>query len=286
MGGDDDLRVGEQRVVGRRGFLFHHVGPVAGEAAGIEGFQDGGGVGEFAAAGVHDVGAFGHQREALAVDEVMGVGVELGVRADDVDRGEERLDGIVADHPVLGRDVFRPVVAEAVDLHVEAVGAAGHFLADAAHADQADALAPQLVAGDAEPLALAGRVDCFDQVLLHGEQQAEGVLGDGGVVDAGGEEDGNAELLGGRDVDLVEADAVFRDHPEAGQAFFDDRAGDRVVAAEEGVEVAGELQHPGLAQRAALADDFEALAFQLGVVGAGSVLEAAGGEENAGGHGR
>ena len=111
------------------------------------------------------------------------------------------------------------------------------------------------------------------------------MLGNRGVVDAGCEEDGNAEFLGGGDVDLVEADAVFRDDLQAREAFLEDRAGDLVVAAEEGVEFAGQLQHPGFAERASFADDFEALAFELGVVGSGSVLEATGGEENAGRHG-
>jgi hypothetical protein len=55
-----------------------------------------------------------------------------------------------------------------------------------------------------------------EEVTLQGEQQQERVLGDGGVVDARGEEDRDA-LGGGRlEVDLVDADAVLADDLEAG----------------------------------------------------------------------
>ena len=79
------------------------------------------------------------------------------------------------------------------------------------------------------------------------------MLGDGVVIDAGGEKDGDLELLGGGDVDLVEADAVFGNDLETGQGFLDDSAGDAVVAAEKGVEVTGEFEHAGLGERAAFA---------------------------------
>ena len=74
----------------------------------------------------------------------------------------------------------------------------------------------------------------------------------------GGEEHGNLLLGGGLHVDLVDADAVLADDLQPGQGLVDDRAGDGVVAAEEGVEAAGQLQHAGLGQGSALADDFKA----------------------------
>ncbi len=52
----------------------------------------------------------------------------------------------------------------------------------------------------------------------------------------------------------------------------DDGPGDRVVAAEEGIELAREIEHGFFRQRAALADDLEALRLEEGVVGAGGVL--------------
>jgi hypothetical protein len=99
------------------------------------------------------------------------------------------------------------------------------------------------------------------------------VLGDGGVVDAGREEDGDFFRGGMGDVDVVEADAVFADDAQARERLVDDGGGDGVVAAEEGVELPGEFEHSRLGKRAALADDFNAELGEHVVVRAGRVLE-------------
>ena len=181
-------------------------------------------------------------------------------------------------HVVFGREGLVPVGIEGDDRHIEGAGADGDFLADAAEADDAHGFLVDLVAGEAQPFALAGGGGGGDDVFGDADEQAEGVLGHGRVVHAGGEKHRDFQLLGGRDVDLVEADAVLGDDLEARQGFIDHRAGDGVVAAEEGVEIAGELEHAGLGERAALAHDFPALGFHQFVVGAGGVLITAGGE--------
>ena len=99
------------------------------------------------------------------------------------------------------------------------------------------------------------------------------MLGDGGVVDARGEENGNLEIGGGGNVDLVETDAVFGNHFEAGQGFLDDRAGEGIVTTKIGIELAGELEHAALGKWPAFADDLESGLGQHVVMDARSVLE-------------
>ena len=65
-----------------------------------------------------------------------------------------------------------------------------------------------------------------------------------------------------------------------------DGAGHGIVAAKVGFELAGEFQHAGLGERAALADDFKTGGGEHLVMDAGGILEGRGGEEDAwGGHG-
>ena len=175
-------------------------------------------------------------------------------------------------------DGFRPVLVEAMHAHAEGFGAACDLLTDAPEADDPNALAQNFAAGDAVPTAGACAVDGEREILRHGENEQEGVLGDGVVVDAGGEEDGDFKLLGRRDVDFIEADSVFGDDFQAGEGFLDDRAGDCVVAAKKCVEVAGEFEHACFGERAALADDVPALSCHECVVGTGGVLVTAGRE--------
>ena len=110
------------------------------------------------------------------------------------------------------------------------------------------------------------------------------MLGDGGVVNAGGEEHGQLACGALGHVDLVQANAVFADDLQAGQGLVEHGLGDLVIAAEEGVKVACELQHSAFRQRTALAMNVKALAFQQSMVVAGGVLIRGGGEQDA--HGK
>ena len=221
----------------------------------------------------------------MGIDEVAAGGIQFRMQAEDVDGGAEGIDGGVARHEVVGGKVIGPEVSKGVDLHVKGSSAFDHFLTDAAEADDADFFLPQLMAGGALPSAGPGGIGGGQQVAHGGEQQAEGMFGHGGVIDARGEEDGQGELLRGGLVDFVQADAVFADDLQAREGFFHDGAADGIIAAEEAVESAGEFEHPGFGQWAAFPDDLESLGFQKGVVGSGGVLKGRGGEETAYGHG-
>ena len=160
-------------------------------------------------------------------------------------------------HVVLGGKFFIPVEIVTDHLHAESTGADGDLLADAADADDADGLAHHLVARLALPSAGAGGVTVIEKVFLEGEQQQEGMLGHGGVIDTRSEEHGDLELRGAFDIDLVEPDAVFADDLEPREGFFDHGARDGVITADEGVKLAGEFEHAGFGQRSAFTDDFE-----------------------------
>ena len=54
------------------------------------------------------------------------------------------------------------------------------------------------------------------------------MLGDGGVVDAGGKENRDAKFRGAFDINLVHADAVFAKDFQFGTGFFEDFAGNGV----------------------------------------------------------
>lgn len=284
VGGDEDFRVAQHRIIGGRRLLLHHVGGIAGEFAGIQCCEDGRGIGELAAAGVDDHGILRQQREALGIDEVFRVSGEFRVWADDVAGGENRVDRIMADDAVLLAELFRPEIPVAVHFHAEGLGADDHFLADATETDDADFFCPQLVTCQAQPFALARGIHTGDEIFHQCEQQAEGVFGHGGVVDARREHDGDAFLLGGGEVDLVETDAILGNDFQAWAALVQHGAGDGIVATEKGIEVARQLQHACLAERPALAHDLIALAGKKLVVRPRGVLETASGQQYARAH--
>src|SRR5262245_15612795 len=106
------------------------------------------------------------------------------------------------------------------------------------------------------------------------------MLGDGGVVDAGREEEGDAELRARLDVDLVDADPVFGKDLQFRERFLEDLAGDHVVAADVAVNCSNCCQRVGLVERAAGADDLPAGVREELVVLAGRVLERGGREKD------
>ena len=117
------------------------------------------------------------------------------------------------------------------------------------------------------------------------DHQAERVLGDGRVVDAGREEDGDLLRRRVLHVDRVEADAVLGDDLAAcaASAASITFCGDEVVAVEQPVEPVvafDEVEHLLLGERPAGADDLEAAGGEHVVVLAGGVLVAGGGEED------
>ena len=105
----------------------------------------------------------------------------------------------------LGR-LAREIGIEGDHLHAEAQGAASDLAADAAQAEDAEGLAEQLDALQTLLLPAAGlhRGVGHRDPARHGEQQRQGVLGDGGGVAARGVHHDDAALGGGIDVDGVD----------------------------------------------------------------------------------
>ncbi len=132
---------------------------------------------------------------------------------------------------ILGATLAAVVI---VDLQAEGAGAPRHRLADAAHADDAEALAPDAVAEHpgrrpAGPVAVVDEnAGAFDQPARHGEDQRHGHIG--GVLgqDAGRVGDGDAALNGGGDVDIVDAVAEIGDQLELLARFRQHRGIDAV----------------------------------------------------------
>ena len=111
------------------------------------------------------------------------------------------------------------------------------------------------------PFAALGGVGGGPDVLGQRDHQAEGVLGDGGVIDAGGEE--HRDLLARWRVTsiVVEADAVLGDDLEAAAGQRRSPCGDGVVAVRRPSKPPLTLTSSsicGLGQRPAVADDFPA----------------------------
>ncbi|MCY1222511.1 hypothetical protein D9M72_346060 [compost metagenome] len=185
---------------------------------------------DIAARRIDEVSTRFHQRQALRIDQMPIFATTGAVQRHEVRSSQHILDRVQLPGAVAAR--FRRVDARAVvedDIHVEAeMTAFGHRLADAAKADDAERLAGDLAADHvgrapsgpfagpnlALPLARPAR-DCKQQ--RHGN--VGGAVGQNtrcvGHDDIGG--------LGGRDVDVVVADAIIskdlRPEAAAGEEF-------------------------------------------------------------------
>ncbi len=121
-----------------------------------------------------------------------------------------------------------------VDLEAEGAGAAGHSLADAAHADDAEALSADAMAEHpgrrpAGPGFSFGQDRCaFDQPARHGQDQRHGHVG--GVFSQNLRRVGDGDAAGMRrlDVDIVDAVAEIGDQAELAVGVVDDVGGDLV----------------------------------------------------------
>ena len=275
----------ESRGVVRGGRLgVENVGAVAAEFSGLKRLDHVGDDNDLATGAVQHDGAVAHLGDLGAVDHVASRVVEETVEGDDVGIVQDFVHVGALFDAIGGGEFVVEVGIVGDDGHGEGSGAGGDFLANASETDDAHGLVHDLVADGLFPAGLPEAVFHVGGVGLNlfrdAEQEAEGVLCDGRVVDPGGEEDGKLVLGRAVDVDLVEADAVLGDDLKAGQGLFDDGAGDGVVAAEKGVNVTGELEHAFLGQGAAFAHNLEALGLEEVVVRAGGVLVRGGGEKD------
>ena len=143
MGGADDARLAQQGFGGE-------VGHVAGDFAGLQRIQQGGGVHQLAAGIVQDLHAVLAQGKGLGVDGVLGGG-QVGHMDGDVVAQREH---VVQVHAVVHLAAQVPcgvdgdVGVVAVDLHAQRNGAVGHAGADGTQTDDAQRLALDLVADE------------------------------------------------------------------------------------------------------------------------------------------
>ncbi|HMH91879.1 MAG TPA: hypothetical protein VK586_12455 [Streptosporangiaceae bacterium] len=162
-------------------------------------------VDEGAAAAIDQQGSWLDGTEEAAVDQVPGGLGERRVQADDVAAGGEVAQAGAAD--VIRRDGDW-IVGE--HPHPERPGQLADPLPDAAVADDADRGAFQVPDGNLMPLgppAAADQVGQWPEPLGQVQGHAEDRLGDGAGSAAGGDDDGDAALGRGGDVDQVDPDA-------------------------------------------------------------------------------
>ena len=203
------------------------------------------------------------------------------MEGDDVGLAQQILAGGAAANFVGGSEGVVPKDVVADQRHAKSGSAEGDLFSDMAQTDDAQRLAVQFAAGLPLPLAMLDGIHVEPERLGHRDHQAEGVLGDGGFVDAGREENRNSFGGGVLDVDGIQADAVLGDDAQSRQSRVDDAGGDLVVAVEQPVNApAGgdKFEHFGFAERPACADDFEAALGKNVVMLAGGVLETRGGK--------
>ena len=178
-----------QRVVGGQRLRHDHVERHAGEPPGVERVAerllvDGG-----SAADVHDEGAVGQQRDALAREDAHGLrrggqrhhkDIRFGQDAvqlrDGMDGGERRVGG--SDRAAHAGDARG----------MEGLRAAGKLRADVARAEHGDARAMQRAdtAGERFPAAVADDLGILHLAAQQHQADHDEMLGDGGAVGAGG----------------------------------------------------------------------------------------------------
>jgi hypothetical protein len=186
----------------------------------------------------------GHRRRP---DEAAGLVGQRRVAGDEVGAGEElvQVDQLHAE-PRRRLAADERVVAQ--HLHLEAARAVGGDAADVAESDDAEGLAHDLGAAELGllPLAALHRGGRLRDVAGQREQEAQRVLGGGHRVAAGRVLHDDAAPRGGRDVDVVDADAGPADDLEP-LAGLDHVGGDlaartdqeAVELADDRLEVAG-----------------------------------------------
>jgi len=121
---------------------------------------------------------------------------------------------------------------------------------------------PVLSATEAQPLTLTvvptpnpavPLAPLDDGVVLRnlageGEEESKSVFGHSHMIDSGTEGHRNTQLCGGLEVHLVHTNAILGQHLEAGQAFVQPRACERVVTAQDSVVVPNKCKDGGLRQ--------------------------------------
>ena len=174
-------------------------------------------VDQLAAGAVDDPDPVLHRRDRLGVDQVDRLRRLRQVQGDDVGAAEELLERLGPLDAELAEALGGDELVEGDDLHVEALGALGDELADAAEADHAERLAVELGALElgAVPAPVDQRAVGLGDVAAEREGQRQRVLGGGDRVRLGRVGDDDPAAGRGRDVDVVDAGAGAADHLQA-----------------------------------------------------------------------
>ena len=179
-----------------------------------------------------------HARERRAIDEIPGARRQRNVEGDDVGGCDELVEVEAHDAArglVPGRVLGRHERVVRGDGHVEGRGALCGLARDRAEADEAEALAGDLmphqpVAGPSPGDHVRGRGIGAAQEHHRGRDD---VFGDGDVVRAGRRVDRDAARLAGGEVDIVETDAEAADALQLGRALEQRRSDEGSVANDE-----------------------------------------------------
>ena len=173
------------------------------------------------------------------VDEAFGLGGEADVEGEVVGGLEDLVDGDEGDVVLAGDDGGdEGVVAD--EVHAEGAGAAGDLEADAAEADDAEGLAAELrspggISSPTWPACMVELARGMERAMR--DHEAEGELGYGDGVGAGGVHDDDAAVGGGVGVDVVYAYAGAADDAELGGGLEELGVGLDGGADDEGVGV-------------------------------------------------
>ena len=221
MGGHDEVIALEQGGVEASALgqttggqlVLHHVGGVTADPAGLQGLVHILLVDDAAAAHVQDNGVVLHLGDGLGIEQVAGLIVQRHMDGDEV-RNLQHLVDAHALGVLLLEDVSGQIGVVSDDVHLEHAGQLAHALADAAKAQNAQGLAPQLAAHELilVPLlvdlhVVAGGNGMAGQV----QHLGDGQLGHGVAVQAGGVDDLHALLLGVVQVDVVQTHGADAD---------------------------------------------------------------------------
>ena len=185
---DGVVAQGEQRFVRRWRFVGEDVADVAEQFARVQGSDDGGAVGDRAACHVENQRLALAQGEGVGVEQVKRGVVERAMQADDVGAGENLIKRRVIRRTRRGATALRPQY-----FHAEGARDFRYPPSDVAGADDAERLPGEVdnrqfieaEAAIALPVAVNHRLMVGNEAAQRGENDGEGMLGDGGGRIAG-----------------------------------------------------------------------------------------------------
>src|SRR5215203_1737063 len=210
---DDNVGAGEDRMLGE-GLGGKDVKGRTAELAGLEAGQERVEVDELAAGAVDEAGAVLHRADRVRVDHPDRLRRLRRMEGDQLRPAQQLLDRLSALDTEVAEALGGDELVEGDNLHLEALGAFGDELADAAEADHPQGLAVELGALELGAVPAAGdkRFVRLGDVAEEGEGEGERVLGGGDGVRFRRIGDDDPAPGRGGDVDVVDAGSGAADH--------------------------------------------------------------------------